>query len=152
MSYLRYSLVKSWDQKYPFVCAHITTYTQFMSLVKPQLKMSILLHNIPYIKHYRIYFSLNSVRGWGGGLCLLTFFIKDCFGSPRTVSSPSPPFLHLSGNSKLNQIFSPNDKVTSGPWWHLCFCFFSFSYTFIGNCSSFIMFNFYASLEIRYLF
>ena len=76
MSYLRHSLVKSWDQKYPFVCAHINTYTQFMSLVKPQLKMSVLLYDVPYIKPSKMYFSLNSEKQRGGDLCLLTFIFS----------------------------------------------------------------------------
>ena len=47
-SYLRYSMVKSWDQKYPFVCAHINTYTQFMSLVKPQLKICLFYYTMSH--------------------------------------------------------------------------------------------------------
>ena len=48
MSYLHYSLVKSWDQKYPFVCAHINTYTQFKSLVKSQLKICLFYYTMSH--------------------------------------------------------------------------------------------------------
>ena len=123
---------------------HTHTHTQSMS-GKTTVEKVYFITQCPIHKTLQDIFLFEFSERVGRWSLFINLFIKDCFGSPITVSSPSPPFFHLSENSKLNQIFSSNDKVTLGPWWHLCFCFFSFSYTFIGNCSSSIIFNFYGN-------